>query len=78
MPRRDAVRRRHRMIDEINKLVANATGEGGCLPTARSAEALARTHPNSGMSLDEISEEILLASIRAGVPVEIGRPRERH
>jgi hypothetical protein len=76
MPRTDPVGGRDQVIQDIENLVADSAGEVGCLAAARSAEALARAHPDCGMSLDEISEEIVLASIRARVPVEIDRPRE--
>jgi hypothetical protein len=65
-----------RVSEEIRRVVADAIGGGGCcLPAGRYAAVIARAFPNCGITADQIADEIVEAAIRAGINVEISKPR---
>jgi len=60
---------------EIRRLVAGAIETGSTLPISTCAAAVLHNHPNSGLDRRELEDAIMMAAARAGVAVEIGRPR---
>jgi hypothetical protein len=62
------------IVEEIRRVVADAIERKECLAVGRRASLIQRAYPNSGLSSDEICNEILAAAISARVPVEMSKP----
>lgn len=66
---------RNLVLEEIRRIVAGFISSRSCLDSGRHAAEIARAYPNSGMSADEIAEEIITAAVHARVPIEMNRPK---
>jgi hypothetical protein len=64
------------LTEEIRRSVAEAIEHQDCVQSGPLAHSIANTYPNSGLSPDEISAEIARAASRAGLAVELTRPRQ--
>ena len=62
--------------EEIRRLVADFTEHRGCLQAGRYAAQIARAYPSSGMSSDQIADDIIEAAVRARIVVEMSRPEK--
>ena len=58
---------------EVNRIVAAAKRDGGCISASSSAAWVIRIYPDCGLSEREVAEEIIMAAARAGVAVEMGK-----
>ena len=61
------------VLEEVERIVATAVRDGGCISASASAAWVIRIYPDCGLSEREIAEEIILAAAKAGVAVEMGR-----
>jgi hypothetical protein len=60
------------LTEEIRRHVAEAIRDGGSLPAAERASDILKVYPACGLSHAEISNRVILAAAKAGVPVEMG------
>jgi len=68
----------HQLIaEEIRRVIADAIETQECLAIGRRASLIERAYPNSGLSSDDICDEILAAAISARVPVEMSKPKTK-
>ena len=65
------------VLEEIRRVVADFIPSRSCLNSGRHAAEIARAYPNSGMTAEDIAEEIITAAAHAMVPVEMNRPEAR-
>ena len=61
------------VFEEIERIVADASNAADVVHVNRFAERLRTAFPNSGMSPDEIADQLALAAVSAGLAVEINR-----
>ena len=64
---------RQLMSEEIGRIIAETTAAGEILRTGQHAEYLLRAYPAAGYSFGHIVDELVLAAMRFGVPVEMSR-----
>ena len=62
----------HVVAGEVRRIVAAAIEESGVLSAPQAAAPLLRAHPNLGLALEQVANDIMIAAGRAGVPVEMG------
>jgi hypothetical protein len=63
------------VLEEIRRVVAHAILTGVFVRAGRCAAKISQAYPNSGMTADELADEIVEAAIRARVNVEISKPK---
>jgi hypothetical protein len=68
------------LVDElisaaIARMVADAIRDGAMLSASACAGQLVATFGRYGVNQDELADQVMMAAARAGVPVEVGRPR---
>jgi hypothetical protein len=60
--------------EEIRRIVADAVGDGMCIPVRASAARILRTYPDCGLEEREIIDEIVAAASAAGVATNDNLP----
>ena len=65
---------RRAVSEEIRRSIADAILRADWIRTRYDAVQIARAHATSGISPQEVADELIQAAIHAGVPVEISRP----
>ncbi len=65
---------RRLVSEEIRRMVADYIRAQGCLRSGQHATRIANAFPNSGLTPDQIAEEVLAAAVSSQVAVEIARP----
>jgi hypothetical protein len=61
------------VTEEIRRTVADAIDSGSTVSSVAIAEQIIRTYPNSGLTENEIEDQLMMAAAKAGVAIEIGR-----
>ena len=69
------VRVRELIHDEIRRTVADAINGDEILHTGPLVDRLVKTYGHCGWSSEQIEQEIIVAASRAGVAVEMCRPK---
>lgn len=67
---------RHAVVEAITSEIAAAADRGALLRSRTVAEQLAAQYPQSGMTVEEIENEVLRQSGRAHVAAEFGASDE--
>ena len=64
------------LFEEVERIVADASGDGRIVKAGRHASILLRAYPNCGLSAADVVNEIGAVAACAGVPVELSRPED--
>ena len=65
----------NRVSEQIRRIVAQAIRDGGCLSVSASVSQIANANSGRAVSERDIANELIMAAVRAGVPVEFGGRR---
>lgn len=63
--------------EEIRRIVADAIADDEILHVGPAALRLSREYGACGLTPEDIADELALAAVSAGVPMELGRSRRR-
>ena len=59
--------------EEIERIISEASKDGGLVRAGQMARLLTQTYPNSGFEHGDLVDQIIAAAARAGVAVEMSQ-----